>query len=288
MKTALIKYSALFFFFFSILSAQNDLVDRFSSNTPLPKLNVIGIAISEDVDAAKYVMNDVIKEQMDYAVDFNIYVDPTYKKLGDKSGFDLSVFGKSVTGKKYESNLDTKLELNANSHTMMVLDRQKRVRAFSQVSTIDIDNFSRVVEELLLNLNGNEDITIDSEKPDEAFGWQTTLGKENYEKENENTLVIDFGAGEEYWYDYLGEEIPDVELLKMEGTKTSLHELLGDNQVSVVLVYLASKDPGNFMSLSGISIQLMYVNGLYHSFTLGEAEPGDEFVENAVLVTGDR
>jgi len=267
--------------YFSIsLSICYGQVDRFSDNQ-LPKLNIIGIAISEDLESANYVLNEVYGNTIQIEPEFNFYIDPTYKKLKDQKAFDLSIFGKSVSGKKFESNVDTELNLNANSHTMMVLDRKKRVRAFSQVSTIDIDQFSRVVEELLLNLDGEENITVDSEQPETAYGWQTSLGKENQEKDREGAIVIDFGASKAHWYKYIGEEIPDVDLKDRKGMDTSLHQLLGD-QVSVVLIIAASKSPDAMVLASGISIQLMYVNGLYHTFVLGEAEPGDEHVENAV------
>lgn len=267
------------FYLFSISLHAQDLLDRFSSNA-IPKLNVFGIALSENTDAAKYVLNDLLKNTMRMSPDFDVYVDPTYKKLKDQKAIDISFFGKSATGKKYESDLDTELNLNANNFTLLVVDRHKRVRAFSQVSTIDIDNLSRVVEELLLNLDGEENITVDSEKPDVATGWQTDLGKKNYEKENEGKLVIDFGAKEQYWYKFLGKEIPDCKLVKQDGAPTTIYDLLG-NKVSVILVFVGSREADAMMLMSGAAMQIMYVNSLYQSFTLRKAEPGDELVENA-------
>lgn len=260
------------------LQAQ-DLLDRFSSN-PLPKLNVFGIFLSENTDAANYVTNDLLKNTMRISPDFEVFVDPTYKKLKDQKAFDISLFGKSASGKKYESDLDTELNLNANNFTLLIIDRHKRVRAFSQVNTIDVDNLSRVVEELLLNLDGEENITVDSEKPDVAFGWQTDFGKKNYEKENEGKLVIDLGAKDEYWYKYLGAEIPDCKLVKMDNSPASLYDLLG-NKVSAVLVMIGSKETDAMMVMTGAAMQIMYMNSLYQSFTLQKAEPGDEMVENA-------
>lgn len=266
----------LFFLLASQLFAQ---MDRFSSN-PIPKLNALAIALSEDLDAANYVVNEMYKGMVQVPIDFEIYVDPTYKKLKEQGGFDISFFGESASGRKFESEVDDEFELKANNFSFLIIDRQKKVRAFSRVSTIELDQFSRIIEELLLNIDGEEKITVDSEEEDVATGWQTDLGKYNEEKDNEGAIIIDFGASEKKWYKYLGEEIPEVEIKKMDGTTVKFHDLI-NGKVSLVLVFMASKSQDAMLQAAGISLELGIMNGFYRSFGLDESEPGDEWIENA-------
>jgi hypothetical protein len=254
-------------------------LDRYSNN-PIPKLNVFGIALSENVETAKKMFNEFFKDKLRLELDFNYVVDPTYKKLKDQKALDISFFGKSASGKKFESKLDSTLELNANLNTLLMIDRQKRIRAFSQVANLDRDNMSRLVEELLLNIDGKELITVDSEKPDEAIGWQTDLGKENAGKKKSG-ITIDFGASKNYWYKFLGQPVPNAELVKTDGAKTSLHEML-NNQVSVVLIFVASGEDEMQYFVGGTGLMLNLGEDFYKSFTLGQAKPGDETVKNAV------
>src|SRR4030042_2020669 len=140
---------ALFFVSSLFVSSIYAQMDRFSSN-PIPKLNAFAIALSEDLDAAKYAINDIYKGMMKLQLDFDIYVDPTYVKKGEQKAFDISFFGESATGRKFESKVDDEFDLKANNFTFLIIDRNKKVRAFAQVSTIELDNFSRIIEELLL------------------------------------------------------------------------------------------------------------------------------------------
>lgn len=279
MKWKFILFACFTFFISTNQNAQ--VLERFSSNQ-IPKLNLVVVEMSESIQAAEKVYTEFFKGMMRMDLNFDFYVDPTYKKLKDQKAIDISLFGESASGKKFESEVDTKLELKANLQTFIVLDRQRKVRAFSQVSTIDESDFTRVVEELLLNIDGEEKITVDSEEPETAYGWQTSLGKENYEKENKGKLVIDFGAGENYWYKFLGEELPDFNLKRRDGTDISFKDL-HNNNVTVLFIYAASEDEQAMYFASGIAIGLMYTESLYRSFVLGEAEPGDEKVENVVF-----
>ncbi len=273
-----IKYLLIPLLMISFTVAQAQL-DRFSSN-PIPKLNVVGVALSENVESANKVVNELFKGKMRLDLNFDYVIDPTYKKLADQKAVDISFFGKSASGKKFESKLDTELELNANLNTLLIIDRAKKVRAFAQVATVDFDKLGRIVEELLLNIDGKELISVDSEEPGEAIGWQTDLGKENAEK-NKKGIVIDFGASKNYWYKFLGKEIPDASLSKIDGGATTLYEAL-NNKVSVVLVFTASAEEEVQYFMGGTAFMMNLANELYDSFTLGKSEPGSEFVKNAV------
>lgn len=269
---------ALLLIIFSI-GVYGQTFERFSKN-PIPKLNVLGIALSENTTAAKTVLNDFFRDKMKLKVEFNMLVDPTYKKLGEQKSIDISFFGKSVTGKKFYSAADSILDFNANTFTLLIIDRNKKVRAFSQTNIIDPRNLEKTVEELLLNLDGKEIITVESGDPD-ATGWQTDLSKEQAGKEKKGFVISLGPKKEDLWYANLGKEIPDIELKTIDGTDVKLHDAV-QGKVSVLLFFVASQEPDDQMVSIGTNIMLNLINDLYHAFELGEAKPGDELVKNAV------
>jgi hypothetical protein len=258
-------------------SAQN--LERFSKN-PLPKLNVIGIALSEDVTSAKSTIQDFYRGKMKLGVEYPVVVDTSYKKLGDQKAFDISLFGKSASGKKYYAAVDSLLDLNANPFTILIVDRNKRIRAFTQGIIIDPRNATRVIEELLLNLDGKESITVDSGEPDMAGGWQTDLGKENAGKKKKG-FTLSFGAKKDLWYSNLSKTIADVSLRTIDGKEIKLHDALA-GKVTVIYLWLASSQPDIALVSAGTGVTMQFMDNVYHSFGLGEAKPGDEEVKNAL------
>jgi hypothetical protein len=276
MKRTLASFLILSTFFALALYGQN--LERFSKNA-LPKLNVIGIALSEDASTAKTTIQDFYRKQMRLELQYPILADVSYKKLGEQKAFDISLFGKSTSGKKYYAAIDSLLDLNANPFTLLIIDRSKKIRAFSQGIIIDPRNASRVIEELLLNLDGKELITVDSGEPDMAEGWQTDLGKQNGEKKKKG-FTLSIGPKRKLWYSQLGNEVPDVPLKTLDGTDAKLYDVLG-GKVSVVFIWLASSQPDIAAVSAGTGVSLQFMDNVYHSFGLGEAKPGDEDVKNA-------
>ncbi len=251
---------------------------RFSAN-PIGKLNVIGVAMSQGVPEANSTIDEFYRKNLRIRIDYDYLIDPTYRQLQAQKAVDISFFGKSATGRKFSSEIDTALELNANLYTLLIIDRQKRVRAFSQTLTVDLDNLGKVVEELLLNLDGEERITVDSGAPDQALGWQTDLGKANALKKK-SRFTYDFGASGKLWYKYLGEVVPDVELKTKDGGNVRLHDVL-NNKVSAILIFTATAEKNTWMTIGGISSIFVVADELYRSFTLGEAKPGKTMVPEA-------
>jgi hypothetical protein len=258
------------------LSGQD--LERFSKN-PLPRLNVVGIALSEDAATAKSVVQEFYRDKMKLKIEYAVFADTTYRKLGEQKAFDISLFGKSVSGKKYYAATDSLLDLNANPYTLLLVDRSKKIRAFTQGILIDPRDASRVIEELLLNLDGKELITVDSGEPSGAEGWQTDLGKQNGDKKKKG-FTISIGGKKNLWYSQLGNEIPDIALKTLDGGDTKLSDVLG-GKVSVVFIWLASSQPDLVSVSAGTGISLSFMDNVYHSFGLGEAKPGDEEVKNA-------
>lgn len=274
-----IGVAAVLILIFAVGAAHADSsYQRFSAN-PIGKLNVIGVAMSQGVTEANNTIDEFYRKNLRIRIDYDYLIDPTYRQLQAQKAVDISFFGKSATGRKFSSEIDTALELNANLYTLLIIDRQKRVRAFSQTLTVDLDNLGKVVEELLLNLDGEERITVDSGAPDQALGWQTDLGKANALKKK-SRLTYDFGASGKLWYKYLGEVIPDVELKTKDGGNVRLRDLL-NNKVSAVLIFTATAEKNTWMTIGGISSIFVVADELYRSFTLGEAKPGKTTVPEA-------
>jgi hypothetical protein len=256
---------------------------RFSKNIIGP-LNVIGVALSEDSASAKKVIDEILKGKLRSEMNFDIYVDPTYKQLKSEKAIDVSFFGSSTTGKKYESNADTALNLKANSASIIILDRKKKIRGFTQALFSDWDELGKLTEELLLNIEGKEIITVDSKAPqNEGLStWQTDLGRENSEKKKGKTLTIDFGASKMFWYSLLGQEIPNFKINKLaDNTETSLHDVI-TGKVTVLIVFIAPVNPGAVNALPGAASLIAVADGFYRGFTLMEAKPGRKEVPDAM------
>lgn len=256
---------------------------RFSKNAIGP-LNVIGIALSEDTASAKKVIDDILKGKMRSEMNFALYVDPTYKQLKAEKALDISFFGSSVSGKKYEANADTTLNLKANAASIIIIDRRKKVRGFTQALFSDWDELGKLTEELLLNIEGREIISVDCKAPDNEglSTWQTDLGYENYAKKKGKLLTLDFGAGKMYWYSYLGKEIPNFKINKLDDdTETALYDVI-NGKVTALIVFIAPANPGAINALPGSASLIAVADGLYRSFTLKEAKPGRKEVPNAM------
>jgi hypothetical protein len=256
---------------------------RFSKNAIGP-LNVIGVALSEDAASAKKVIDEIIKGQMKGEMNFDIYLDPTYKQLKAEKAVDISFFGSSASGKKYEANADTTLNLKANPSSIIILDRKKKVRGFSQALFSDWDELGKLTEELLLNIDGQEIISVDSKAPqNEGLStWQTDLGKENSSQKKGKTITFDFGASKMYWYSFLGQEIPNFKINKLnDNTETSLHDAI-NGKVTVLIVFIAPANPSALKALPGAASMIAVADGFYRAFTLMEAKPGRKEVPNAM------
>ncbi len=210
-------------------------VERYSSNS-IPRLNVVAIALAESVATAKKNIEENFRVNMKMEMKYPVLVDPTFKKLKEQKSFDISFFGKSVSGKKFYSDADSILALNANLFNILIVDRQKKVRSISQALIVDIEQFCHLIEELLLNIDGKEVIDIAVDK-----GWSTDLAKENYDKKPK--ALINLGpSDEDRWYAHLGKKIPDLPLKTLEGADTTLYGEL-NGKVTVLFVFAASRNP---------------------------------------------
>jgi hypothetical protein len=259
---------------FGIQFSRTQSIERYSSN-PIPKLNVVALALAEDIATAKKNIVENFRGNMKMEMNYPIVVDPTFKKLLEQKSFDISFFGKSTSGKKFYSRADSLLALNANLFSILVIDRQKKVRAISQALMVDVEQFSHLIEELLLNIDGKELIDVEVSE-----GWSTDLAKESYDKKPKP--LINLGpSDEDRWYTHLGKIIPDVQLKNLDSTETTLNTALS-GKVTVLFVFAASMEPDILQNIAGMAITAKLMDNLNHGFRLGEAEPGREFIKNAV------
>jgi len=271
MKSLLICMVSLVFCMSSLVVGQQ--VERYSSNR-LPKLNVLGIAQSEDLATANTVLKEVFKEKMKLDFLFPVIADPTYKKLKEQGMFGISFNGKSISGKKFFTLADSLLELNAQPFSMLLVDRTGKIRAINQALMIDARLFGKLVEEVLLNLDGKEAITIEKSSP-----WQTDLGRDR--EVSKPKALISFGSSEDKFYTLLGKQMPPVPLMSLDGKEYALADSM-KGKVTLLFVFIASSEPDAQMNIAGSAISIPLMNEFFKAFTLGEAQPGDELVKNAV------
>lgn len=264
----------LLLFIFLLRPAFAQSVDRYSSN-PIPRLNVMAIALAESIATAKKNIEENFRGNMRMEMKYPVLVDPTYRKLKEQKTFDISFFGKSASGRKFYSDADSLLALKANLFDILIVDRQKKVRSISQALIVDIEQFCHLIEQLLLNIDGKEVIDIAVDK-----GWSTDLARERYDMKPK--ALINLGpSDEDRWYAYLGKKIPDLKLKTLEGSDTTLYSALG-GKVTVIFVFAASLEPDVLHNIAATAMTAKLMDNLYHGFGLGEASPGHEFVKNAV------
>ena len=254
----------------SIAAAQ--LVERYSNN-PLPKLNIVGIGMAEDLTTAKHVVGEIFKDKMNVTFLFPTLADPTYKKLKSQSAFGISFGGKSASGRAFSAAVDSVLELNANNFTVLAIDRKGIIRAHCQSTMFDPRHFNRLVEELLLNLDGKEAITVDETSP-----FQTTLAKEKADAKPKALFTL--GKGREF-YAYLGKPLPSFSVKTFEGSDIALPESF-KGKVTLLFVFAASEDHDALVNSAGTMMMAKLMNAYYQMFTLGQGTRGSETVKNAV------
>ena len=269
--------------FISVNAQTRQVYQRFSSN-PIGPLNVLGIAMSESVDSANLLINVTIKQSMKIPIDYPVYVDPTYKQLLAQGPVGISFFSQNVGGATYSSVLRSELGLGDNPSSLIIIDRKKRVRVFTNAYTFEWELLEKVIEELLLNLDNKEAISIgmkETEKDEFDAMVQTDLAKQQEEEKNKKSIVIDFGASRKKWFKYLGKEIPNLKLRNRDGSEeVNLYDLL-NGKVSAVIIFIAALNPQVANIMPGMGVNLILMDGLYRDFTLGEAKKGKKVVPNA-------
>jgi hypothetical protein len=275
---------------------------RYSAN-PLGKLAVLGIQISESVDAAKRMRTDQYAKNFLKDIAWPLAIDPTYQQLKEAKSVTLSFNTTQAGGLTYTSAI---LKDMAFSEDMpgfiLVLDRAHRVRGFGRGFIMDGDRqdrvereLNRLVEDLLLNLDGKETITYAEAEVKSSsivsigakavlgaddpanFDFQTDLKKAKIEdarqKAGAKAATIPF-------FKYLGQTIPNYELARDDGSKAKLYDLLSA-KVTMLVVTITPENKGMLNQYNGVGMTLQTARAVYDNFVLGEAGPGPLTVPNA-------
>jgi hypothetical protein len=275
---------------------------RYSSN-PIGKLAVLGVQISESVDAAKRMRTDQYAKNFLKDIAWPLVIDPTYQQLKEPKAVTLSLNSTQAGGITYTSNLLTDMAFAEDMPGfILVLDRSHRVRGFGRGFIMDGDRqdrvereLNRLVEDLLLNIDRKETITCAEAEVKSSsiisigsktvlgaddpanFDFQTDLKKAKIEearaKAGAKAVTIPFCK-------YLGQPIPNYALRRDDGSTVKLYDLLG-SKVTMLVVTITPENKGMLNQYNGVGMTLQTARGVYDNFVLGEAGPGRLNVPNA-------
>ena len=275
---------------------------RYSSN-PIGKLAVLGVQISESVDAAKRMRTDPYAKKALEDIAWPLAIDPSYQQLKEAKAVTFSYNNTQSGGLTYTSSL---LKDMAFAEDMpgfiLVLDRSHRVRGFGRGFIMDGDRqdqvereLNRLVEDLLLNIDRKETITYAEPEVKSSsiisigaktvlgaddpanFDFQTDLKKAKVEaaraKAGGKASTIPF-------FKYLGQPIPNYDLRRDDGSTVKLYDLLG-SKVTMLVVTITPENKGMMSQYNGVAMTLQTARSVYDNFALGEAGPGSLKVPNA-------
>jgi hypothetical protein len=275
---------------------------RYSSN-PIGKLSVLGVQISESVDAAKRMRTDPYAKKALEDIAWPLAIDPSYQQLKEAKAVTFSYNNTQSGGLTYTSSL---LKDMAFAEDMpgfiLVLDRSHRVRGFGRGFIMDGDRqdqvereLNRLVEDLLLNIDRKETITYAEPEVKSSsiisigaktvlgaddpanFDFQTDLKKAKVEaaraKAGAKASTIPF-------FKYLGQPVPNYDLRRDDGSTVKLYDLLG-SKVTMLVVTITPENKGMMSQYNGVAMTLQTARSVYDNFALGEAGPGSLKVPNA-------
>ncbi|MCX7030307.1 MAG: hypothetical protein NTU62_09330, partial [Spirochaetes bacterium] len=255
--TRLFKFPVLALLVCALLASCATTSIRYSSNS-IGKLAVLGIQISESVDAANRMRTDRYAKNFLKDITWPLVIDPTYQQLKEAKAVTLSFNNTQSGGLTYTSAI---LKDMAFAEDMpgfiLVLDRGHRVRGFGRGFIMDGDRqdqvereLNRLAEDLLLNIDRTEKIsyaeaqvksssiisigakTVLGADDPANFDFQTDLKKTKIEearaKAGAKAATIPF-------YKYLGQPIPNYVLRRDDGSTVKLYDLLGSKVTMLVV-----------------------------------------------------
>ncbi len=275
---------------------------RYSSN-PIGKLAVLGIQVSESVDAGNRMLTDSYARNFLKDISWPLAVDPTYKQLKEAAAVTLSFNNEQAGGLNYTSALLNDMGFTEDMPGfILVLDRSHRVRGYGRGFIMDgarqdkvERELNRVVEDLLLNIDRSETITYAEEEISQQgvislgsanivgaddpanFDFQTDLKKAKIEQARKAS-----GASvlEGKFFKYLGAPIPNYSLRRQDGSTVKLYDLL-EPKVTMLVVFISPENKSMMPNYNGVGMTLQTARSVSDNFALGLAEPGPTAVPNA-------
>ncbi len=275
---------------------------RYSSN-PIGRLTVIGIQVSESVDAANRMLQDPFAKNALQAVDWPVVIDPTYKQLKEPAAVTVSFGTEQSGGVTYTSSLLGDMGFTEDMPGfIVVLDRGHRVRGYGRGFIMDGERqdraereANRLVEDLLLNIDRAEKITYAEEEVGQqsviSIGKKTVLGTDDpanfdFQTDLKKAMIEEArkksGAtvAESPFFKYLGQPLPNYSLKRPDGSSVRLYELL-PKKVTMLVVFISPENQGMRGHYNGVAMSLQAARKISDSFARGEAEPGQTDVPNA-------
>lgn len=275
---------------------------RYSAN-PIGKLTVLGVQISESVDAAVRMRTDPYAKKALEDIAWPLVIDPTYQQLKEPKAVTWSFNSTQSGGITYTSALLKDMAFTEDMPGfILVLDRGHRVRGFGRGFIMDGDRqdrmereLNRLVEDLLLNIDRKETITYAEADVKSSsivsLGAKTVVGADdpaNFDfqtdlkavKIKEARAKAGTAASTIPFFKYLGQPIPNYALKKDDGSTVKLYDLLGQ-KVTMLVVTITPENKGMMPFYNGVATTLQTARSVYDDFALGEAGPGKLNVPNA-------
>ncbi len=264
---------------------------------------MLGVQISESVDAAKRMRTDPYAKKALEDIAWPLVIDPTYEQLKEAKAVTLSFNATQSGGLTYTSAI---LKDMAFAEDMpgfiLVIDRSHRVRGYGRGFIMDGDRqdqaereLNRLVEDLLLNIDGKETITYAEAEVKSSsiisIGAKTVLGADDpanfdFQTDLKKTKIeqarVKAGtkASAIPFFKYLGKPIPNYALRRDDGSTVKLYDLLG-SKVTMLVVTITPENKSMMAHYNGVAMTLQTARSVYDNFVLGEAGPGPLDVPNA-------
>ncbi len=260
----------------------------------IPSLQIVGVAMSENLNNARTLIQQTAKVDMELNLDFPILVE--YPCSFSGSAVSISANGTQITkegetivkkdiwdikssgGFTWDSEVARLYKIDKEQAvSMLVIDRQGRIRAiantFLMIRAAHANRYAELIEYLLLNINGNEELPYDLSdyktknlkaaiEDNNTAGyhiWEFGEELERRQKEKHGDIHIHDKLDIKKYsriYSLLGKQAPDFELPAIDGSGLIKFSELSKDKVTVLVVFWAGRDLKNRKSLMQSSMAL--------------------------------
>jgi hypothetical protein len=260
----------------------------------IPPLQIIGVAVSEDLNNAWTLMGTRGTEKNNLQFQYPVLVDASASPSAESGqvtdAWDLRTGG-SFT---YPGNVAGLYRLEKYGPvTCVLLDRSRRIRAVALSSAVignaSENRFAELVECLLLNVGGVEavpyDVTttgdqelaaaIDPENRNSLYSWEYAAEIQRREAAAGGQTVV---------YPLLGQEAPEFELPLANGTGSATLSSLCKDKVTLLVFFYAGgsqADPAKLSFTDAAMGYLKVIDKMQIDWTLKLAQPGAQAYANA-------
>ncbi|HOO70549.1 MAG TPA: hypothetical protein PK926_02230 [Spirochaetota bacterium] len=315
MKRAIFT-SLLILVFAAVYAARYSPHKRMYKNE-VPALRIIGVAMSENMANAKYVVEDLARKKTGLGLSFPIFVEENCSmkgsafsvEMGGRTSDDTGLIGSveawdaTAGGNTFYSKIAELYKINREQAvTLIFIDRKGVIRGiantYQQIRPVSDNKYAEFLEYLLLNLNGNEEMPYDLKKMktkelvnyiDGNQGDSLHIlefGNELKERQQKKKDVIKILSGnyQSRIYPLLGQQAPDFTLPLLDNSGKKSFRSMTKGQVTVLVVFWAGgsqSDPTSLMTTSMGLAQMYGIDNLYKDWAEKQAKPGRKDNESA-------